>query len=123
MIVADNVSEYLFSGTDQEFWDVARDFPNIAPPFQYFFIEARAPEKIVSCEHGVLSHEENAGARWGIFFSSADMRQDQPDLASDSLRWMVTAEYYFGANETTLPKPLFAWRIGVSPDGTLAPLG
>lgn len=121
VIVADNVAEYFFSGTDQEFWDVAVDFPNIAPPFQYFFVEGHAPEKLVSRDFGVHRLEHNAGTRWGIFFSAADLRQDQPSLASDNLRWMISAECYLAPEGSPIPNPLYAWRMGVSPDGRLAP--
>ena len=57
IIVADNVAEYLYAGTDQEVWNLERDFPSLAPPFPRFFIEWRRPSKIVSCERGVTLAE------------------------------------------------------------------
>lgn len=43
-IIVDNVSEYLYAGTDQEIWDWGRDFPNLAPPFPTFWMEAVGPK-------------------------------------------------------------------------------
>jgi hypothetical protein len=53
VIVADNVVEHYFEGTGQEHWDLTRDYPTIAPPFERFWIEAYAPSKIVSDQKGV----------------------------------------------------------------------
>src|ERR1700726_4075322 len=52
LIDATTVSDYMLMGSDQENWRVDRDFPNIAPAYQQFFLEFRAPEKIVSKECG-----------------------------------------------------------------------
>jgi hypothetical protein len=52
IFVADNVAEYLYAGTDQEEWDLGKDFPNLAPPFPLFWIEHRRPSKIISREYG-----------------------------------------------------------------------
>lgn len=41
-IIADNVAEYLWAGTDQEEWKPG-DFPNLAPPFKEFWIEFGKP--------------------------------------------------------------------------------
>lgn len=51
-IVADNIAEYLYAGTDKEHWDLRQDFPNVAPPFPLFWIEHRRPSLINSDEHG-----------------------------------------------------------------------
>lgn len=48
VLVIDNVSDYLFSGTTQEYWEWDRDFPCLAPPFPLFWMEYRAPTRIIS---------------------------------------------------------------------------
>lgn len=45
-IIVDDVSEYLYAGTEQEEWDWSEDFPNLAPPFPIFWMEAIAPKLI-----------------------------------------------------------------------------
>lgn len=41
----DNVSDYFFEGTNQDYWDF-NDFPNVAPPFEYMWFESKAPKNI-----------------------------------------------------------------------------
>ncbi len=53
VVVADNIAEYFFAGTDQEIWDLTEDFPSLAPPWPVAFIEFAAPSKLNSCETGV----------------------------------------------------------------------
>ncbi len=48
VIVTSNVTEYMYAGTDQEGWPMGSAFPNVAPPFQRFWMETRAPSRIVS---------------------------------------------------------------------------
>lgn len=48
VFVIDNVAEYFWAGTDQEYWHPQHDFPCIAPPFDTFWMEYRKPSKIVS---------------------------------------------------------------------------
>jgi hypothetical protein len=64
----DNVAEYLYAQTDQEVWDVKRDFPCLAPPFPEFWMEFHRPSKIVSNETGT---QTSAGLpyRVGLWFS------------------------------------------------------
>lgn len=47
-IIVDDVSEYVYAGTEQEYWDWSKDFPNLAPPFPIFWMEAIAPKVIRS---------------------------------------------------------------------------
>lgn len=52
LIDANPVAQYYYMETDQEYWDVLKDFPNCAPPFEQFTIFYDMPEKIVSSVHG-----------------------------------------------------------------------
>jgi hypothetical protein len=51
VLLIDNVSEYIYT-SDQEFWDLSKDFPNFAPPYPQFWSEHRMPRKIHSTECG-----------------------------------------------------------------------
>lgn len=44
----DNVAHYLYAETPQEHWDVMNDFPNIAPPFEKFWMEYNYPYEILT---------------------------------------------------------------------------
>jgi hypothetical protein len=50
----DNVADYYYRGTDQEMWDLTRDFPNLAPPYHAFWSEHKVATHIWSVEHGNL---------------------------------------------------------------------
>lgn len=41
-----NVAEYFFSGSDQDYWEWARDFPCVAPPFETMWMEYGPPSGI-----------------------------------------------------------------------------
>ena len=51
VISADQVTEYYYALNDKEVWSM-RDFPNLAPPFQNFFIETKRATKINSSQWG-----------------------------------------------------------------------
>jgi hypothetical protein len=48
IIVSDNVTQYYYADSEREFWEIPDDFPNLAPPFENFFIETRRPTHINS---------------------------------------------------------------------------
>lgn len=88
-IIVDDVSEYLYARTDQEVWNWAEDFPNLAPPFPVFWMEAISPKATRSVLYpgelrpvppaarietvGVLvqGHRRPAGANVGTFVGAA----------------------------------------------------
>lgn len=55
LIICDNVAAYFYEENPQENWNLARDFPNVAPPFPRMFLEWVAPRRIVSDKYGVLT--------------------------------------------------------------------
>lgn len=57
VVNVDNIAEYFFTGTPQEQWDIYRDFPSVAPPWEDAFLEYRMPDKVVSEETGVTKVE------------------------------------------------------------------
>jgi hypothetical protein len=73
-IVADNVIEHYYAGTDQEEWDIFTDFPCLAPPFPKFWIEGRRPSRIVSRVHG-MTPSAGLPPVWGMYFTAQDMEE------------------------------------------------
>src|SRR4029077_21151020 len=47
----DNVAEYFY-GSDQEYWDLNTDLPNLAPPYPTFWAEHKMVKKIHSEQCG-----------------------------------------------------------------------
>jgi len=62
-----NVTEFFYAGSDQEVWEIERDFPNLAPPFDHFWMESVAPSRIVSGVHGETPWSGDV-AGWGCEF-------------------------------------------------------
>lgn len=103
VILGDNVSDYYWMGNPQEIWTLEKDFPNVAPPFEYFFIDFRAPTEIVSEVNGTLPWDAAKAREWGVFFECTDVyafaeKMEQPEqrpfvlaLAHRKLNHMVRA--------------------------------
>jgi hypothetical protein len=74
VFVSTNVTQYYFAGTDQEFWHLGRHFPNLAPVYDSFWIETKAPTHIKSSVYGVQSWNLDdtklyrRPKRWGAWF-------------------------------------------------------
>lgn len=70
VIVADNVCEYLYAGTDQEVWDFTTDFPSCVPPFETCFVEMKRPSTIRSVDPKIDLNQEVVRQQpqmWGWF--------------------------------------------------------
>ena len=69
-IECSNVADYIYMGTSQEYWDLRVDFPNIAPPFQRFWMEWKAPKQSNS-EGTIISNvNQDLSSRIGFFFNA-----------------------------------------------------
>jgi hypothetical protein len=86
VIDATNVSDYYFQGTDQETWNLGTDFPNVAPPFETFYLEFRAPHEMVSRDLGITPWPKELPIRWGVLCLSGEMSGLFPDLDTDEGR-------------------------------------
>jgi hypothetical protein len=51
VVLIDNVAQFYFS-SEQEYWSVEKDFPNVAPPYPQFWCEHKMPKRIHSGEKG-----------------------------------------------------------------------
>ena len=99
VIDATNVATFYYEGTGQEQWDEAKDFPNMAPPWESFWIESRAPKTINSevigdkqwgyCPEDGRNLPQFAPTRWGTLFVAmkpeGKLKEDCPDA-----HWMLT---------------------------------
>ena len=119
----DNVTEYLFAGTDKEDWGVD-DFPNQAPPFETMWFESQAPSGIRSSRprHDIGKRADqilDGGARidpssvfWGILYKAIRREDDPPDS-----RWEAHMTY-FRRDPSGCMGPLAMWRQLIGEDGT-----
>jgi hypothetical protein len=108
IITADNVAEYYYQGTDQEYWDLRQDFPNLAPPFSVFWIEHKMQTRIHSKEKGDtdMGHLGMREPRSGFLFGAlkADARTEWGSLNGtfpEGTHWLCGIEMftYWGLRE------------------------
>lgn len=110
VISGDNVSNYYYGGTDQEMWNIYRDFPNIAPPFDNFFVDCRAPQQIISKVEGIVPIDEFPFAGWGLWFLAT------PD-DSFGAKWKIGCQLYLEPKHHKPIGPILAWVIRIMKDG------
>ena|SRR5579883_2385088 len=119
-VVADEVAAYYYLGTDQEYWSLTRDFPNLAPPFESFFIECRAPEAIVSRETGITRWTPEMGYEWGHLFLTTSRRQRIEALCEEEGRQRLWQETH--DERERLLVTLRDWQSNVLPQEGRHPL-
>jgi hypothetical protein len=94
VLLIDNVADYYFKSTDQEFWTLDRDFPNGAPPFPSFWCEHRLPKLIHSREHGD-THTGTEGGRIGVFCAAVDPALSKYEgQAPEGVKWILWSEIF-----------------------------
>ena len=106
VLLIDNVAQYYFSGTDQEYWSLDKDFPNVAPPYPQFWMEHKLPHQIVSKTEGVTDLTElTPNGRVGMLFTACDPAQAQygdqgrPPAETKWILWMEMFVDYGSAME------------------------
>jgi hypothetical protein len=119
-VVADEVAAYYYLGTDQEYWSLTRDFPNLAPPFESFFIECRAPEAIVSRETGITRWTPEMGYEWGHLCLATSRRQRIEALCEEEGRQRLWQETH--DERERLLVTLRDWQSNVLPQEGRHPL-
>jgi hypothetical protein len=95
VLLIDNVAEYYYFQSEQEYWSLDRDFPNLAPPYQSWW-----------CEHRIMDiHSKECGdsdiksmvphGRVGMLFVAIDRERDtvKAEHLPDS-RWVLWCEVY-----------------------------
>jgi len=92
VLLIDNVSDYYFTASDQENWDLGRDFPNLAPPFPYFWAEYKMPRVIHSKERG--DTEIPGTGRVGTLITALTQDQFKGEGVPDNVKWILWGELF-----------------------------
>jgi hypothetical protein len=126
-----NVTAYMYELSGQDEW-AASDFPNVAPPFDEFWMESKAPKTIL--DNGVIKpwYEIGAGVTsWGFLITAlhathpeyADkfeqFRAQTPDEIRDQVQWLLLITIYI---ESVKGKPVLsplAFMVPVGDQGEL----
>lgn len=95
VILADNVAQFYYEASGQEYWDLSKHFPNIAPPFGMFWVEHKFPKVIHSDECGdtdVSTMAPKGRIGWLVI---AAKREDVvgTNIPPDT-HWVITADSF-----------------------------
>lgn len=134
VFVIDNVADYYFAGTDQEIWFLDTDFPNVAPPFERFFVEFKAPNRIVSREFGTMVWKESERkdeAGYGFMAYGVDKQHlteipaaerflRERRIPLDEVAWVLGLAMFRERRSSGCDqKPVFIRWFAVRPDGSI----
>jgi hypothetical protein len=112
----DNVAEYYWTN-EQDYWEIGKDFPNIAPPFKEFWMEYRMPERIHTSDAGYQSNPLRQ--RWGFLF----MAEDEGKTKLGDARWLINVISLTGLDQKTIGGASLNYWYGVAKDGRLGNVG
>jgi hypothetical protein len=122
VILIDNVADYYYTGSDQEQWNIARDFPNIAPPFPRFWMEHRMPKTIHSKECGdsyvgdIVQH-----GRVGFLIHGLDPAMVTGEDIPPNTKWILWLELFidYGMRNRPIEGPHGSIFMCVDANGAL----
>lgn len=122
VLLIDNVAEYYYSGTDQEYWDLGKDFPNLAPPYPQFWVEYKLPHEIVSKEKGNtdLSQWVTRG-RAGLLITAIDPKDVQGEGVPPEARWILWCDLWidYGFADGSIQGPHGAMFVCLDGEGRI----
>lgn len=107
VLLIDNVAEFYYT-SDQEYWDLRDDFPNLAPPYPAFWAECRLIAKIHSKECG--DHDLTSlipHGRVGVLIHAVDPKQAKGEGIPEHAKWILWCELFVD----------FGRRNGITADG------
>lgn len=96
VVDATNIVRYFYEDCAKESWYFGEDIPNVAPPWEWAFFEARAPNKI-QLEKGFINWPSDMPKAWGALVNAQDVKQawgEEWEEKSSELvaQWLDTLE-------------------------------
>jgi hypothetical protein len=110
VLLIDNVSDYYYTASDQEYWDLSVHFPNLAPPYKQFWCEHRLPKIIHSKEAGDSTQPVPNG-RCGMYFAAMERNEFKGEGVPDNVKWIYWCELFID----------YCRPFGVTADGSHGP--
>lgn len=105
----DNVAEYYLLNAQDE-WHIERDAPNLAPPFEEFWMEWEEPETIVT--DGFTKKNPRWRLRTGLFFRSA--------LVEDTItKWDIDVSVFSGLKGGGISDSAYDFKMNVTANGEI----
>lgn len=106
VLLIDNVADYYY-GSDQEFWDLKKDFPNLAPPFPAFWCESKIPRQIQSRVCGTTNMSAIVPhGRIGVLVCSVDPASVEGEIPKGT-KWVLVCQLFidYGERDVTVTGP------------------
>jgi hypothetical protein len=102
VLLIDNVADYYYRGTGQEYWDLERDFPNLAPPFPAFWCEHKLTHTIHSDEKGDTDVSAWLGkdARMGVLVMALDPAHQKGEGIPENAKWILWMDVFIDYDHT-----------------------
>ncbi len=124
VMLADNVSDYFYQGTDQDYWNILRDFPNCAPPFEKVFIEWGSPA-LISTEKGSIAPAKDLVdiRRFGCEINSSEIKPDNVPFPKtrdmENIRWVSESTTFIEFRSPLEIAPSIGYTWYVKADGSI----
>lgn len=115
--VVDNVADYFYNQRDIEDWDLFKDFPNITPVFEKFWVEYRVPDCFRSRVFGREVIKKDGG---GFTFVGAHMHGVEVRKDSQLQGFHMLATVYVGSSYGN-SGPVISWRFVLDISGNPVP--
>lgn len=141
LVLINNVAQYYYAGTDQEEWRLEEHYPNLAPPWDSFFVEYKQPTKIISNVNGEI-YNPFVGMHAGILFQAIDIQEafkrangnseyymgllnlrlnsNHPD--KDLYKWLLIGTLFLWDGQHDVIGPMLMQNIMISNDGKFLPM-
>jgi hypothetical protein len=122
VLLIDNVADYYYSGTSQEYWNLAKHFPNMAPPFPLFWTEHRFPKMIHSEIGDTPAPSEVANAHTGFLVFGALAENAKGENIPENAKWILVAEQFVDYGQSADPQiigPHGSWTLAIDAAGQL----
>lgn len=114
IIYIQNVADYFYEVEQNDSFDLAADFPNIAPPFPRFWMEFTMPHNI-RVGNDVLVNQLH-GFRFGFLFVSGEVAEQLDE--EFILRWVTRISIFLGYKDEIYQPAEFL--IGIDQQGRVA---
>lgn len=112
IILIDNVAKYFYE-SEQDTWKIEKEFPNLAPPFDNFWMEYQMPYLGVHLDGEYHDITDAKGIRIGVLFTSADSKERGLPAT-----WLYNSTLVIG-NEKGISDKYFQYGFLVKEDGSL----
>jgi len=121
VLLIDNVADYYYS-SDQEYWDLRDDFPNLAPPYPAFWCESKLATKIHSKQCGDTDMSAFiSNSRIGMLIHGLARDQFKGQDIPDNVKWVLWCELFidYHQRDCTATGPHGSMMLAVDAEGVL----